>query len=88
MHFLTTNSSEAKKNEMHQNPEVVEKLINLNYVFFFIYVIFNNSACISETVKHFSATKTSWLKMFKETITVYSEHNTKSINTKRRIIDC
>jgi hypothetical protein len=50
-------------------------------------VLFKNSVRTSKRTPHFTITKINWLRLFKEVIAVYSENDTKPINTKRSITD-
>jgi hypothetical protein len=51
-------------------------------------MIFKNSVRTSKRTPHFTITKISWLILFKEIISVYSESNTKPTNTKYSVTDC
>jgi hypothetical protein len=50
--------------------------------------IFKNSVRTAKKTQHVTITKINWLTLFKEIIAVYSENNTKHINTKCRVIEC
>jgi hypothetical protein len=50
-------------------------------------VRFNSSVHTSKRTPHFTITKISWLMLFEEVMTVYSEKHKKPINTKCRITD-
>jgi hypothetical protein len=43
-------------------------------------MLFKNSVRTSKRTPHFTITKITWLTLFKEVITVYSENHTKPIN--------
>jgi hypothetical protein len=47
----------------------------------FVYITLKNSVRTAKKTQHFTITKTNWLTLFKEIIAVYSENNTKPINT-------
>jgi hypothetical protein len=54
-------------------------------------MLFKNPVRTSKKTQHFTITKINWLMLFKEIIAVYSENNTKPINTllvKFRVTDC
>jgi hypothetical protein len=51
-------------------------------------MLFKNSVRTSKRTPHFTVTKINWLTLFKEIIAVYSESDTKPINTKCSITDC
>jgi hypothetical protein len=51
-------------------------------------MLFKNSVRTSKRTPHFTITKINWLTLFKEIIAVYSENDTKPINTKCSITDC
>jgi hypothetical protein len=56
-----------------------------------IKIIIKNSVHTSKKKQYFSFTKINWLMLFREIITVYSEHHMKPINTlgtKCRVTEC
>jgi hypothetical protein len=50
-------------------------------------MLFKNSVLTSKRTPHFTITKIKWLMLFKEITAVYSENNTKPINTKCSVTD-
>jgi hypothetical protein len=52
-----------------------------------VLVTFKNSVCTSKRTPHFTITKINGLTLFKEIIVVYSENDTKPINTKYSVTD-
>jgi hypothetical protein len=52
-----------------------------------VWIIFRNLVRTAKKTPHFTITKINWLTMFKETIPVYSDNHTKSINTKCSVTD-
>jgi hypothetical protein len=51
-------------------------------------MLFKNPVRTSKRTPNFTITEINWLTLFKEIIAVYSENDTKPINTKQSITDC
>jgi hypothetical protein len=47
-----------------------------------IWIIFKNPICTAKKTQHFTISKINLLMLFKEIIAIYTENNTKHINTK------
>jgi hypothetical protein len=51
-----------------------------------VYITFKNSACTSKTTPAVTITKISWLMLFKEVITVYTENHTEPIHKNVELV--